>query len=492
LCDSRLSGAYSLNATMSEDVNLLRRYAEDGSQADFTAFAQRHLSFVYNTALRRTSGDPHRAAEITQLVFIDVARRARPLSRHQALAGWLHVATKNIALNLARSEARRRTRETVAHQMNADAGTETPRLNWGSLSGVIDSALDELSPSDREAILARFFEARSFAEIGVQLRLSENAARMRVDRALAKLRTALRRHGIDSTGAALTTALSQPVMATVPAGLSTSACGAAFASATAPAVGWIAFLAMNKVKTAAIAALAAAMLTPPLVELRANRQLRAELSMLRDAHTTAARENSHLAEAATHTVDDVFSTDFAELNRLRARAAVLRTRPDGVIEREIKSPTNRGWDTPDAALETIQWAFLNGDWATMARAFSFDTDAKTKADTFFASLPSEIRQTYQTPERFFGHAWYEASQPQHPAWTRELQVIDVERVDGPEPMRVRAWGRTGTGRELMTIVRFEHGANGWAMGASYSTDILQKLIAKLDPATGNPRPAKAP
>ena len=72
---------------MIDDAELLRRYAEEGSEAAFAQLVNRHLNLVYRAALRRTNGDAHRAADVSQVVFTALARDAAALRRHALLAG---------------------------------------------------------------------------------------------------------------------------------------------------------------------------------------------------------------------------------------------------------------------------------------------------------------------------------------------------------------------------------------------------------------------
>ena len=74
---------------MSDDSDLLRRYVETGSEAAFAELVQRKVNLVYSVALRQVQGDAPLAEEVTQTVFIDLARKARSLARHATLAGWL-------------------------------------------------------------------------------------------------------------------------------------------------------------------------------------------------------------------------------------------------------------------------------------------------------------------------------------------------------------------------------------------------------------------
>ena len=96
---------------MFDDHQLLRRYANDCCEAAFAELVSRYVNLVYSAALRRAGGDAHLAQDVAQLVFTDLARKARTLSREIVLAGWLHRATRFAAAQLIRGERRRQRRE---------------------------------------------------------------------------------------------------------------------------------------------------------------------------------------------------------------------------------------------------------------------------------------------------------------------------------------------------------------------------------------------
>jgi len=104
---------------MDDDRQLLRRYAKDGSEAAFGELVARHVNLVYSAALRRTGGDAHLAQDVAQLVFTDLARKARSVPENVVLAGWLHRATRYAAAQLLRTERRRAAREQEAVTMNS-------------------------------------------------------------------------------------------------------------------------------------------------------------------------------------------------------------------------------------------------------------------------------------------------------------------------------------------------------------------------------------
>jgi RNA polymerase sigma factor (sigma-70 family) len=214
---------------MNEDLELLRRYIESGSNADFTALVQRHIGLVYATALRTVGGDAHLAQDVAQSVFTDLARKARSLRDRSSIAGWLYVGTRHAAAAIVRREQRRKTREL--HAMSTTLSPEPPNPEWERIRPVLDDAMTELGETDREAVVLRFFQQRTLAEVGAALRVTEEAARKRVDRALDKLRDGLTKRGIVSTAAALTVALSvAPVP--VPSAMGATVAGRALESAT--------------------------------------------------------------------------------------------------------------------------------------------------------------------------------------------------------------------------------------------------------------------
>src|ERR1043166_155827 len=126
---------------MSEDVELLSRYATDHSEAAFTELIQRHVNLVYSAALRLGNGDVHRAQDVTQQVFSELARQARRLSNHPTLAGWLYTATRRMALRSLRTDRRRAAREQEAMSMNELVRECGSQPDWEHLRPVLEDAM---------------------------------------------------------------------------------------------------------------------------------------------------------------------------------------------------------------------------------------------------------------------------------------------------------------------------------------------------------------
>lgn len=213
---------------MLDDATLLRDYSENRSGQAFAELVRRHTNLVYSAALRRTGGDVHRAQDVVQHVFNELARKPGPVARHPVLAGWLHTATRNAAINAARAERRRHHYEQQA-ALAMNENSDQNKAAWDRLRPMLDEVIDGLGGDDRDAVLLRYFEERPFAEIGRVLRVSEDAARMRVQRALEKLRESLQKRGFESTTAALGTVLSATQTVVAAPGLATTVAKVALA-----------------------------------------------------------------------------------------------------------------------------------------------------------------------------------------------------------------------------------------------------------------------
>jgi RNA polymerase sigma factor, sigma-70 family len=201
------------------DMDLLRQYADRNSDEAFAALVARHVNLVYSAALRKT-GNPHAAEEITQAVFIILAQKAGRLSQRTILSGWLYQTTRLTAANFLRTEIRRVRREQEAYMQSLANETE-PEV-WPQMAPLLEDAMGQLGEKDRNAIALRFFEGKSFQEIGAAFGASENAAKKRVAHALEKLHRYFSKHGVSSTTAIIAGAISANSAHAAPMGLATT------------------------------------------------------------------------------------------------------------------------------------------------------------------------------------------------------------------------------------------------------------------------------
>lgn len=207
-----------------DDWQLLDDYVTRNSEDAFRTLVERHGAMVYHVALRRV-GDRCRAEEITQAVFIALARKAGRLPRGTLLSGWLFRATRFAVLNMVREDSRRKRYEQEASVAETLVSTgESECMEQGSI--VLIDALEALPRRDREVILVRFFEDKSHRQIAETLGISEAAARVRVSRAVEKLRVIFSKRGFAAPSASLLCALSAQTAAAVPKDLASSVAAA--------------------------------------------------------------------------------------------------------------------------------------------------------------------------------------------------------------------------------------------------------------------------
>ena len=240
-----------------DDMALVREFAASQSEPAFTALVQRHVGLVHSAALRRV-GDPHLAEEVTQAVFILLARKAGTFGSNTILSGWLYRTTGYVAADALKRQRRREHREQEAYMQSTLNEPETPM--WRDISPLLESAMDALNERDRNAVLLRFFEDKTLGEVAAAAGVSEDAARVRVNRALEKLHHYFARHGVSSTTAMLAGAISSHSVQTVPAALTTAVTVAALAKGASASIstltlikGALQIMVWTKAKTAVVA-----------------------------------------------------------------------------------------------------------------------------------------------------------------------------------------------------------------------------------------------
>ncbi|MBU6408796.1 MAG: sigma-70 family RNA polymerase sigma factor [Verrucomicrobia bacterium] len=239
------------------DPILLRDYAAGDSDEAFAVLVSRHIHLVYSVALRQAR-DPHLAEEITQVVFIILARKAKSLNEKTILSGWLCRVARYVGARALRAQWRRQQREHEAHMQTIlnqpESGT------WRQIAPLLDAAMEGLGRKDHDAVVLRFFENKNFAEVGAALGTSEDAAKMRVSRALEKLRNIFAKRGVDSTTAAIGESISANSIQAAPVALAKTVTAVALAKGAAASTstltlikGALKIMAWTKAKTAVVA-----------------------------------------------------------------------------------------------------------------------------------------------------------------------------------------------------------------------------------------------
>lgn len=393
---------------MSEDAELLRCYAVEHSEAAFTELTRRHMDLVYSAALRLVNGDAHRAQDVTQQVFTECARQAKRLMRHPAPVGWLYTTTRLAAWRTIRTEQRRSAREQEATTMNELLRDPGPEPDWDQVRPVLEHTMHELGEKDRHALLLRFFQNKSLKEVGMTLGFGENAARMRVERALEKLRAKLVHRGITTTAAALSTVISVNAVQVAPAGLAagiSSAALAAAAAGTGATLTLLKLMTMTKLQAAIIGTLVVAGVATPLViqhqakvreenqslyqqiaQLKAdNEGLALQVAQLK--HAPAPRPPAPRVEVSSATNPPVAQSPYEQLEAfLNSRLAPSREQ----LEASVRE--NRAPKPPDALSRKEIEAYLqqnkrNAESLLAAYRISHDPSYLREAATNFPNAP---------------------------------------------------------------------------------------------------------
>lgn len=204
------------------DIDLIRRFVEQGDAAAFAQIVRRHIDWVYSLSLRLTRGNHALADDVTQAVFVLLSRKAASIRKETVLATWLFATAKYCHRSARRHESRLQNREKQVASFRSEVVTNDDVVAWDEIVQFLDETVGRLGRSDRQAILMRFYQGKPLAEVGVALGISEEAARKRIGRALQQLRDLFEQHGVAMSVAALGTALTANTTQAAPATLVTT------------------------------------------------------------------------------------------------------------------------------------------------------------------------------------------------------------------------------------------------------------------------------
>lgn len=372
-----------------DDRQLLQEYIRSQSQEAFRELVARHLPMVYATAHRMVH-DRQLAEDVAQNVFATLIQKAGALGASPIVGGWLYNTTRHLAMHAVRTEQRRRQREEAAVAMQPlQTADETSRI-----LEQLEPAMTQLDETERDALVLRYFEDRSLRGVGQELGISEDAARMRVNRALDKLRTVFAGQGIPVTSVLLASVLAASTTTAVPAALSTAIMAAALAGAAAAATTAtnVILTSMFGAKTIA-AAVGAALLAGTAIYLVQQSQierLKADNQNLIAQRQQSAADQETASRAAQAAKEELARLRKNNADLLRLRNEVGQLRRERAAQQAVpaagsgQSAANpgryiskdqlvfAGYATPEAALQSMLWGVLNGTYEQAAGALAPD------------------------------------------------------------------------------------------------------------------------
>jgi RNA polymerase sigma factor (sigma-70 family) len=426
---------------MNEDGELLRQFAETREESCFATLVQRHIGFVYAVSVRRLR-DTHAAQDATQAVFVALARKAGAVARGPSVIGWLHRSACYETQYIMRAQANRLARETEAQRLGTTA-PESPQ-NLDAIEAVLDDALHDLSSTDRDAILARYFSGCSHAEIGTRLRVSENTARMRVERALTKLRHQLARRGVTSTATLVAGALPAYASATVPSGLVAGVTKASVLS-VAGGVGAAAIIGFMSTAKVVVGIALGAAICGSLYEYHQTTGLETSLAEARAESTASAKQ----LQAIQHEIADLKQRTMAA-ERSRSASGAPAIPPMVAAVQAAPAPgvapkVPKGWFKNGSANDLYEVGVdENNAWGGMPSAYTKSTGP---ADGKFGGMMQTISaETYQNQRVRLtgwmktegandggGHLWLRIDGEQ------ASQMLGFDNMDGRAPKGTTDW-----------------------------------------------------
>lgn len=382
------------------DAQLLSEYAEHRNEAAFSEIVARHTDLVYSAALRQVVS-AHLARDITQSVFTDLARKARPLAgklqQNASLAGWLYRSTRFAVLNQLRDDRRRLTHERqVMEQLLANS---EPAPDWDRIRPILDEAMDALKEEDREAVLLRYFKNHELRAVGLALGVSEDAAQKRVSRAVERLREFFAKRGVTIGAGGLAAVITGNAVQAAPIGLATAISTAAVAGAGLTSTATIALtkvIAMTTLQKSLILATVIAGVGSGVFEAHQATALRTQTESLRKQKAELSNQVHQLQQErddATNRLAGLLAeneqlrtnSNQAELLRLRGQLSQLQQADAESNESGSRQALMKSWiaredklrqivmENPDKSIPELQ-LLSEQDWLDVARDAKFGSD----------------------------------------------------------------------------------------------------------------------
>ena len=384
-------------------MTLVREYAQSNSEQAFATLVSQHINLVYSVALRQVH-DPHLAEEITQAVFIVLARKAKSLSPKTILSAWLCRTARNVSANTLKIQRRRQLREQESHMQSIL--NESDSDAWSQIAPLLDEALNCLGTKEHDAVVLRFLDGKELKHVGAAMGTTEDGARMRVNRGLEKLREFFTKKGVTLSATAIAGAVAANSVQAAPAGLAAAITAAALSGTTITTAAVIAAtkaIAMTTLQKAVITATIVAAVGTGIYEAHQTSTLRNQVQTLQQKQALLTEQIQQLEperDDATNRLAKIGEqsalSDKEKAELLRLRGEVTRLKADSrelaVFKAAALANTNeptevamRNWiartvdlqkkieQIPGAQIPEFEFLTAS-DWLEIAKDASLETD----------------------------------------------------------------------------------------------------------------------
>jgi RNA polymerase sigma factor (sigma-70 family) len=496
--------------TDAPDAKLLEQFARDNSEAAFTMLVERHVALVYSVALRHTASPQH-AQDITQAVFIILARKTATLNRKTILPGWLYHTARLTAANFQRAETSRVRREQEVF-MQSSLQESTPNTLWPEMSPLLDEAMSHLGAHDRDALVLRYFQNKSLSEVGAAMGLEERTAQKRVTRAIEKLRKFFAQHGVTLTATAIAGAVSANSIQAAPAGLAAIISATAISGTTITTAAVIAAtkaIAMTTLQKALVTTALVATVGTGIFEAHQNSQLRRQNQTIQQQQAALAGQLAQLQrerEDQTNQLSSLLAeneqlkshSNEGELLKLRGEVTRLRQANAESSAADSREALMKSWLAREDQLKKFVQQYPNKSipefqllseqqWLDTAMNAKFDTDKDVQQE--LANLRHAAENNFASQAQSALSKYMNANNGQFPTDLSQLQQYFSSPVDDAilqrweiAPANVNP--SVGVGDTIITEKasvdetldqRWAIGANGFGSGNWESPDMSAAL-----------------
>ena len=147
-------------SSIDSDFDLLQRFRDDDDADAFALLVSRHTALVYHACLR-VLGRREPAEDATQETFHRLM--LNPEKVRYSLPAWLHRVATHLAIDAARSDARRQRRERLYQKRIERRRGE--QLSWAAVSAQLDEAITALPDAERNLLVEHYLRGRSQADL---------------------------------------------------------------------------------------------------------------------------------------------------------------------------------------------------------------------------------------------------------------------------------------------------------------------------------------